>query len=54
MNGGITMKTAKTQKPKPAIDSNPNSKRNKEFRERHDISVPMFERLTKQYVAQYG
>lgn len=54
MNGGITMKTAKTQKPKRVIDSNPNSKLNKEFRERHDISIPMFERLTKQYVAQYS
>lgn len=54
MNGGITMKTAKTQKPKRVIDSNPNSKPNKEFRERHDISIPMFERLTKQYAATYG
>lgn len=55
MNGGITMKTVKTQaKPKRVIDSNPNSKPNKEFRERHDISIPMFERLTKQYVANYG
>ena len=41
-------------KPKKVIDNNPNSKSNKEFRERHDISIPMFKRLTKQYSAQYG
>ncbi len=42
------------KKPKVIIDTNPNSKSNKEFRERHDISVSMFNRLTKQYSAQYG
>ena len=48
------MKTQQPQKPKRVVDSNPNSKSNREFRERHDISIPVFERLTKQYVAQYG
>lgn len=48
------MKPEKTAKPKRTIDLNPHSKPNKEFRERHDISIPAFERLTKQYVAQYG
>lgn len=48
------MKPVKPVKQPRTIDSNPNSKPNKEFRERHDISIPMFERLTKQYAAQYG
>lgn len=46
------VKRAKAEK--APIDKNPNSKSNKEFRERHDISIPTFNQLAKKYVAEYG
>lgn len=48
------MKTTEKKRVKRTIDTNPNSKPNKEFRERHDISEQVFKRLTKNYAAQYG
>lgn len=55
MNGGYTMKSNEVKKPvKVQMDFNPNSKSNREFRARHDISIPTFERLAKQYQAVYG
>lgn len=55
MNGGYTMKSNEVKKPvKVVLDIDPHSKSNKEFRERHDISTPTFERLVKKFVTAYG
>ena len=48
------MKPVEKKAVKRYVDTNPNSKPNKEFRERHDISISTFKRLTKNYIAQHG
>jgi hypothetical protein len=49
------MKQAIVKKPeKTKPDTNPHSKGNKEFRERHDISVKDFKRFTQNYLLEYA
>ena len=45
------VKDKKPKKPKP--DFNPNSKGNKEFRERHDISLRDFKRFAQNYQMEF-
>ena len=47
-----TTEKIKVEKPKP--DLNPHSKGNKEFRERHDISIKDFKRFAQNYQLEYS
>lgn len=48
------MKPAPETPSKKKVDFNPNSKPNKEFRERHDLSLQDFKRFAQNYRTQYG
>lgn len=49
------MKEVSVKKPeKTKPDFNPHSKGNKEFRERHDISVKEFKRFSQNYRLEYA
>ena len=44
----------KVEEKKPEKDTDPFSKNNKAFRDRHDVSVSEWRRAMKEYKLQYG